>query len=181
MAPPHPLLATLADRRLLRHPPEADMPGLPRAGDPESVALLRLCHAGLLEGGLSVALDVRPDELFGPLLTQMGGRARAVRLLDVRERPVLELTVSLDGKSERWEPEGLEGLVNNLNALLGGERDVRPVAVLGEWEDALQLWALPRSELGWALRGPLSRAHNAAALARMGRDASRPREKSPRD
>ncbi|MCI0574221.1 MAG: hypothetical protein L0Y66_26115 [Myxococcaceae bacterium] len=167
MAPPHPLLAALAERKLLRQPPPQDAEGLPRRGEPEAVALLKLCHARLLEGGLSVALDVRPDELFGPLVAQMGGAARTVRVVDVRERPALELTVSFREHTERWEVEGLEGLVHNLNSLLAEEREVRAVAVLGEWEDALQLWCVPRAQLGWALRGPLAGAHNSRELAKL--------------
>ena len=30
-------------------------------------SLLQLCHAGKLRGGLSIALDVTPDEAFAPL------------------------------------------------------------------------------------------------------------------
>jgi hypothetical protein len=173
-APPtHPLLAMLDRLRLLRAPPSTpgEGPPLVRAGEHPWGALLRLCHAGALEGGLSVALDVRPDELFGPLLAQMGGRARQVRLLDVRERPALELRVSLEGREEAWEVEGLEDLAHRLNALLAGARDVRPVAVLGEWEDALQLWCVPRAALPELLKGPLAPAANARALAGLLRPA----------
>ena len=166
MSAPHPLLAQLARRGLLRRTPDPDEAGLPAAGEPAEGVLLRLCQAGLLEGGLSVALDVRPDELFGPLVAQMGGPLRAVRLLDVRERPVLELEVAWAGRSERWEVEGLEGLVHNLNSLLAeaGSRQGRPAAVLGEWQDALQVWCVPQTELPWLLRAGLGGARNAAAL-----------------
>ena len=63
-------------------------------GRPEG-ALLKLCHAGKLKGGLSVALGVRPEELFGPLCAHIGGRARKLKLVDVRDVPALELTVLL--------------------------------------------------------------------------------------
>ncbi|HYO73928.1 MAG TPA: hypothetical protein VEU33_48455, partial [Archangium sp.] len=59
--------------------------------EPPHVSLLRLCDAGLLEGGLTVAFGVRPDELVGPLTMAMGGAAKRFKVVDVRERPRLEL------------------------------------------------------------------------------------------
>ena len=40
--------------------------------------------------------------------------------------------------------EGLEGLVHNLNDLLKDDAGARAVAVLGEWQDALQLWCVDK-------------------------------------
>ena len=168
----HPLIERLADRGLLGSGiPGAGEPlpaGWPQAGEPEHVALLRLCNAGALEGGLTVALDVQADELFGPLCQRMGGAARAVKLLDVRERPVLTLEVAWRGLEERWELERLEQLPEFLTSLLAEAEDVRPAAILGEWEDALQLWCVPRRELKWLVRGPLAEAWNAGQLAALG-------------
>jgi hypothetical protein len=114
---------------------------------PAPAALLRLCEAGLLEGGLSVASGVRPDELFGPLCGLVGGRAREVKVADVRDRPVFELVIHFQGRDERWELEGVEGLVHNLNDLLKDDPSARAVAVLGEWQDALQLWCVEKKLL----------------------------------
>jgi hypothetical protein len=169
----HPLIERLAGRGLLATGvPGAEEPlpaGWPQAGEPEQVALLRLCHAGALEGGLTVALDVRPDELFGPLCQRMGGAALTVKVVDVRERPVLTLDIAWRELEERWELERLEQLPEFLTSLLAEADDVRPVAILGEWEDALQLWCVPRRELKWLVRGPLAAAWNLEQLARLWR------------
>lgn len=131
---------------------DAAPPETPLDDGPPHVALLRLCDAGQLDGGMSVSLGVQPDELFGPLCAAVGGRAREVKLVDVRERPALELTIHFDGRDERWEVEGLEGLIHNLNDLLKGDPRARAVAVLGEWQDALQLWCVPKRALPRLLR-----------------------------
>lgn len=115
-------------------------------GRPE-LALLRVCNAGLLRGGLSVALGIRPDELFGPLCARIGGRARKLKVVDVRDRPAPELAVLVDGRTERWEVEDAAALVHNLNDLLRDDPACRAVAVLGEWEDMLQLWCLEKRQL----------------------------------
>lgn len=117
----------------------------------EESDLLRLCHAGKLKGGLSVALGVRPEELFGPLCAHIGGRARKLKLVDVRDVPVLELTVLVGERTERWEVEDAAALVHNLNDLLREDVHSRAVALLGEWEDMLQLWCLPKRQLAGLL------------------------------
>lgn len=127
----------------------------------QQLELLRLCHDGALIGGLSVALDLRPDELVGPLTHALGGAATKLRVVDVRgDRPV-ELSIFSGGVTERWEIEDLPGLVHNLNDLFRDAPDVGVAAVLGEWEDMLQLWCLPRSLLPKLLRerffAPLNR------------------------
>ncbi|MCP3136487.1 hypothetical protein [Pyxidicoccus xibeiensis] len=137
-----------------------------RPGEPPHVSLLRLCDAGLLEGGLAVAYGVRPDELVGPLTTAMGGAARRFKVVDVRERPVLELDVLAGDVSERWEVEDLSALVHNLNSLYRDASDVRAVAELGEWEDALQLWCVDKRTLPRLVRQPFFAPRNAAALTR---------------
>jgi hypothetical protein len=132
-------------------------------------ALLRLCEGGALEGGMSVALDVRPDELFGALCAAGGGRAREVRLVDVRERPAIELTVHFAGRDERWEVEGLEGLVHNLNDLLREDPRTRAIAELGEWGDALQLWCVEKRVLPRLLRERLFEPRNVRQLRELAR------------
>jgi hypothetical protein len=133
-------------------------------GEPPHVALLRLCDAGLLHGGLSVALGVRPDELVGPLTLAMGGAARGFKIVDVRERPTLELHVLVGERTERWEVEDLAALVHNLNDLYRESQQVRAVAVLGEWADALQLLCVEKRALPRLLRQAFFAPVNASQL-----------------
>ena len=155
----------LAREQLLKE--GADTAEVLVAGDPPEVSLLRLCEAGLLRGGLSVALGVRPDELVGPLTQAMGGAARGFKLVDVRERPALELHVLAGDITERWEVEGLSGLVHNLNDLYRQAQDVRAIAVLGEWADALQLLCVEKRALPRLLRQSFFAPVNARELTRL--------------
>ncbi|MBN1205288.1 MAG: hypothetical protein JXB05_10220 [Myxococcaceae bacterium] len=156
---------TLAREHLLKD--RAAAAEVLRPGDPPEVSLLRLCEAGLLQGGLSVALGVRPDELVGPLTQAMGGAARGFKLVDVRERPTLELHVLAGELTERWEVEDLGALVHNLNDLYREAPEVRAVAVLGEWEDALQLLCVGKRALPRLLRQPFFSPVNAGELRRL--------------
>ncbi|RKG95850.1 hypothetical protein D7V97_36575 [Corallococcus sp. CA053C] len=157
------LLDALDRERLLKDPAAAA--GLVPAGEPPHVSLLRLCEAGVLAGGLTVGYGVRPDELVGPLTAAMGGAARRLKIVDVRERPVLELHVAAGDVTEKWEVEDVPALVHNLNDLYRDAADVRAVAVLGEWEDSLQLLCVERRALGRLLRQPFFAPVNARALA----------------
>ncbi|MDY7226136.1 hypothetical protein [Hyalangium rubrum] len=159
------LLDTLARERLLKDSAAAAEVLVP--GEPPHVSLLRLCDAGLLQGGLSVALGVRPDELVGPLTLAMGGAARTFKLIDVRERPTLELHVLAGELTERWEVEDLAALVHNLNDLYRQAPEVRAVAVLGEWADALQLVCVEKRALPRLLRQSFFAPQNAPALGRL--------------
>lgn len=160
-----PLLDALARERLLKDSTAAaEVLG---EGEPPHVSLLRLCDAGLLEGGLTVAYGVRPDELVGPLTAAMGGAARRFKLVDVRERPVLELHVLAGDVSERWEVEDLAALVHNLNDLYREAPDVRAVAVLGEWNDALQLLSVDKRALPRLLRQSFFAPVNQRGLTRL--------------
>ena len=159
-------MASLSDvlvrERLLKD--KAAAAGVLVAGEPPHVALLRLCDAGLLHGGLSVALGVRPDELVGPLSLAMGGAARSFKVVDVRERPTLELHVLVGERTERWQVEDLAALVHNLNDLYRESQQVRAVAVLGEWADALQLLCVEKRALARLLREPFFAPVNASQL-----------------
>ncbi len=140
---------------------------VPRAGEPPHVSLLRLCDEGALAGGLTVAYDVRPDELVGPLTAAMGGAAKRFKVVDVRERPVLELHVLAGDVTERWEVEDLAALVHNLNDLYREAADVRAVALLGEWNDALQLLCVDKRALPRLLRQSFFAPVNQQALSRL--------------
>ncbi|HEX8440956.1 hypothetical protein [Archangium sp.] len=135
--------------------------------EPPHVSLLRLCDAGVLEGGLTVALGVRADELVGPLTLAMGGAARRFKVVDVRERPRFELHILAGETSERWEVEDLWALVHNLNDLYREAPDVRAVAVLGEWNDALQLLCVDKRTLPRLLRERFFEPRNRDGLERM--------------
>ena len=96
------------------------------------LALLRLCDAGALIGGLTVDLDVRPDELVGPLTALVGGSAPKLRVTDVHDGPPLKLTVFFQDHEESWELEDLYPFVHNVNDLLKDDSRARVVAILGE-------------------------------------------------
>jgi hypothetical protein len=131
-------------------------------------SLLQLCHAGKLRGGLSVALGVTPDEAFAPLCHAM--ELKGLKLLDVRDAPhaATWLDVQLPSAAvEKWEVEGVEGLVHNLNDLTQELSGASRCAVLGEWEDMLQLWCAPSEVLATALAQRWLEARNLAALTRL--------------
>jgi hypothetical protein len=124
--------------------------------------LPQLCDAGKLRGGLSVALDVTPDEAFAPLIHAM--ELQGLKLMDVRQKGA-QLEVRLhDGTVEKWEVDGVEGLVHNLNDLCRLQPEANPCAVLGEWEDMLQLWCAPRDVFVTGLAERWLDARNASVL-----------------
>ncbi|MEW6431266.1 MAG: hypothetical protein AB1730_07125 [Myxococcota bacterium] len=130
--------------------------------------LLRLCHAGRLVGALSVSLRATPDELLGPLLHAMGGAATKLKLHDVRTTTPPVLDIEWREVREKWECDGLEALVHNLNDLFRDEPDVKLVAVLGEWDDMLQLWCVTKEHARVLLdHRVLDDARNAPTLRRL--------------
>ncbi|ADO75813.1 hypothetical protein [Stigmatella aurantiaca] len=159
------LIDALGRERLVKDRVAAAQVAVP--GEPPPVSLLRLCEAGLLQGGLTVAFNVRPDELVGPLTLAMGGAARRFKLVDVRERPHLELHALVGERTERWEVEDLPALVHNLNDVYRDDAGVRAVAVLGEWADALQLVCVDKRALPRLLRQSFFEPLNRAALLAM--------------
>jgi hypothetical protein len=130
-------------------------------------ALPALCDAGALEGGLSLALDLRPDELIGPLCERIGGTAQALRVLDVREDPEVALVVNAGRGEEAWAVRDARDLVERCNDEFGADPQARAVAVLGEWEDMLQLWCIPKSVLSSLLRTSFFQAENRSRLSRL--------------
>lgn len=137
------MLETLRRLRLLKEDGER----LPALSPDAHATLLRLCDEGVLEGGLSVATGVTPDELLGPLTLKMGVPAGSLRVHDVRgERPMV-LDVEALGRKETWSIDGVHDLIDQLNALYRGHEMVRSVQVLGEWNDMLQLWCVQKKAL----------------------------------
>ena len=140
---------------------------------PGQQTLLALCDQGLLDGGLSIALDLKPDELIGPLCERIGGQARALKVLDVREEPESELLVDAGGGEEAWPVRDARDLVDRCNEAFQSDPEARLVAVLGEWEDMLQLWCVPRGALPSLLRAPFFQAENRSRLSALLPRASR--------
>lgn len=156
------LLERLSRWKLLREDAVPEPRALHDAPHPQT--LLRLCDAGALEGCLSVALDVRPDELVGPLCARIGGGAKALKVLDVLDGPPLVLSVEHAGRSEEWEVAGTEALVERLDEAFAGDRSARAVALLGEWNDMWQLWCVAKSKLPALLSEPWFAPQNRHAL-----------------
>lgn len=134
---------------------------------PPGQQLLALCDAGALDGGLSIALDLRPDELIGPLCERIGGAARLLKVLDVREDSEIALIVDAGNGEEGWEVREPRDLVERCNEQFRDDLEARAVAVLGEWEDSLQLWCVPKRALSSLLRAPFFQAENRARLSAL--------------
>ena len=136
---------------------------------PVPKSLLKCCHQGRLVGGLSISLQATPDEVVGALTYAMG--VTTFKVLDVRTSTPLVMEIGWGDLVEKWELENVEALVHNLNDLFREEPRVKPLVVLGEWQDMLQVWALEREVLKKLLSGRLlDDARNAPALRRLFED-----------
>lgn len=131
-------------------------------------SLLTLCHGGRLRGGLSISLRATPDEVFGPLLAALGPGAAGLKLLDVRTGTPPVLEVARGELHEKWEVEDVAALAHNLNDLFRADEGVAVAVVLGEWEDMLELWCLPKPALRRLLDARLlDDARNVATVRRL--------------
>jgi len=128
--------------------------------------LLRLCDAAALEGGLSIAAGVRPDELIGPLTAAIGGSARGLKILEVRDSPT-SITVQLGNERHELKVDGLRALARRFNDLLAKDDSARAIAVLGEHQDALQLWCVDKRSLPHLLQESFFRPENRRDLSRL--------------
>jgi hypothetical protein len=155
------VLKRLSQLGLIR--PSFGSQSISAGAEPQSL-LLRLCNAAALEGSLSVALDVRPDELIGPLAIAINGMAAELRVIDVRDEPRSEMTIRLGALEKIWSVRSQEALVDHLNELFKLDLSTRAVAVLGEWENAMQLWALDKLVLTALLRENFFQPRNRKAL-----------------
>jgi hypothetical protein len=135
---------------------------------PGTPTLAGLCAAGVLQGGLSVALDVRPDELVGPLCQRLGGEALQLRILEVRTSPQ-ELWVLRDGKEARWPVPDVPALVHALNLAYRRVPTVRAIVLLGVWDAGWQLWCLEKDRLPALLEEDLLQAETVEELSVLGR------------
>ena len=109
--------------------------------------LRTLCHHDLLVGGLSIALDVKIDEALGPLLEAMGGSAPNIRVLDIRGTPAV-FSVRIGKVAHEWEIDSLDALIDTLDRAFASDSTARRLVLLGEWDDMLQVWAVPDAALG---------------------------------
>ena len=130
-------------------------------------SLHALCNAGVLEGGLSVALDVRPDELIGPLAIAIGNAGLELKVIDTRDEPRPEITVRLRSLERKWTVASLDALVTHLNELFHADPAAKAIAILGEYEDALQLWAVDKALLGELLGEDFFRPRNRKQLTKL--------------
>ncbi len=144
-----------------------------RATQTPGCELLQLCNAMVLEGGLSVSSDVRPDELIGPLAMALGGRARELRVIEVRDHPRQEMTVRLGEVERTWAVQDLEALVHHLNDLFKSDPSSRALAILGELEDQLQLWALDKRVLASLLGEEFFRPRNRKDISALAQKPTR--------
>jgi hypothetical protein len=135
-------------------------------GSPPEEPLRVLCHHDYLVGGMSISLDVKPDEALGQLLLTVGGPAPGLRVLDVvGPRPWI-FSVKLADQRHEWEVDGLEALIDTLNIAYAPNPDVKALVQLGEWEDMLQVWALPKPTVSKLLAEEWFRPSNPVALER---------------
>lgn len=131
-------------------------------------SLVRLCHAGRLDGGLSISLRATPDEVIGALTHALGGAATALKLLDVRSTTPPVLEVQWREVHEKWEVDGLDALVHNLNDLFRDEPGAKVAVVLGDWQDMLQVWCVSKDAARTLLdQRVLDEARNAVAVRRL--------------
>jgi hypothetical protein len=147
--------------------PEEGAPRKEHRPAPPHLEVLRMCSQRALVGGLSIALDVRPDELLGTLCAALGGVARELKIRDVRDGPPLELRVAFREVEERWELEDLYVFVENVNDLFREEPSVRACALLGEWDDMLHVWCLEKQKLPALFREAFFAPRNRHTLQRM--------------
>ena len=62
-------------------------------------------------------------------------------MLDIQGRV---FSVRLGAQDHERELDGVETLIDTLNRTFAASAGVKALALLGEWEDMLQVWALPK-------------------------------------
>ena len=85
----------------------------------------------------------------------------------------IALIVDAGNGEEGWEVREPRDLVERCNEEFRDDVEARAVAVLGEWEDSLQLWCIPKGALSSLLRAPFFQAENRARLSALAPAASR--------
>ncbi|PZR13326.1 MAG: hypothetical protein DI536_13655 [Archangium gephyra] len=116
--------------------------GLIIGDEPLPTPLRRACHEGRLVGGLSLSLRALPDEVVSTLTWAVG--VQKFRVLDVRTTSPMVMEIEWGELHETWEVEDVTALIDELNALFDEAPALKELVVLGEWEDMLQVWAVPK-------------------------------------
>ncbi|MFT3711821.1 MAG: hypothetical protein QM817_29635 [Archangium sp.] len=104
-------------------------------------SLLEACDSERLLGGLSISRRATPDELAVWLANAMGGRAKQLRVLDVRGEFELEVQCGSD-LHEKWKVADVHQLIARLNETFCDDEGVKWLVELGEFEGSWQVWAL---------------------------------------
>jgi len=131
-------------------------------GKPKS--LLQMCHSGKLFGGISISLQALPDEVLGPLTALLSGNATHLRIEDSFGTRPMRVDIRYQDTTEKWELEDVSALIHNLNDFFKADEDVKILAILGEWEDMLQVWALTKTHMRQLLVNRVFEAANIPSL-----------------
>lgn len=116
--------------------------GLVIGDEPLPNSLRQACHEGRLVGGLSLSLRALPDEVVSTLTWAIG--VQKFRVLDVRTTSPMVMEIEWGGVHEAWELDDVSALIENLNSLFDEAPALKELIVLGEFEDMLQVWAVPK-------------------------------------
>lgn len=135
-------------------------------GEAPDEPLRALCDHDFLVGGMSIAIDVKIDEALGPLLEAIGGGAPRIKVLDIQGTPPV-FTVVVGGQQHQWEIGGLEALADTLNQGFAADAGAKALVLLGEWEDMLQVWAVPKAALAELWRYDWFKPSNPKSLKRL--------------
>src|SRR5262249_14675943 len=84
-----------------------------------------------------------------------------------RDEPRPEITVRLRSLERKWTVASLDALVTHLNELFHADPAAKAIAILGEYEDALQLWAVDKALLGELLGEDFFRPRNRKQLTKL--------------
>lgn len=117
--------------------------GLITGDEPLPNSLRRACHEGRLVGGLSLSLRALPDEVVSTLTWAVG--VQKFRVLDVRTTSPMVMEIEWGQVHEKWEVEDVTTLIDDLNSLFDEAPAIKELIILGEWEDMLQVWAVPKN------------------------------------
>lgn len=117
--------------------------GLIVGDEPLPPSLRAACHEGRLVGGLSLSLRALPDEVVSTLTWAVG--VQKFRVLDVRTTSPMLMEIEWGEVHETWELDDVATLIDDLNALFDEAPAIKELIILGEWEDMLQVWAVPKA------------------------------------
>ena len=97
-----------------------------------------------------------------------GGSAPRIRVLEIRGTPPV-FSVRIGKVAHVWEIDGLGTLVETLNLAFRDDAQAKELVLLGEWEDMLQVWAVPKALVGQLLGCDWFKPANRRGLIERGR------------